>query len=267
LDAEYFKLSIAIFYGLCIGSFLNVCIYRVPRKISVLSPARSFCPNCEKQITWFENIPVFSWLFLRGKCSNCSQAIAFRYPFVEILSGLAAFGCYYKFGVNLSSVLLYLLVATLIVVTFIDFDFKIIPNRITFPGMTIGLLMGGAAELLGSPFLRPLTSGAIDSLIGFLVGGLFFFIIGEVYYRLSGAVGLGGGDIKLTAMTGAILGYESLAPTIFGGSLLGSVFGLCMMAFTKSGRKTEIAFGPWLAIGTILYIYGGFTLFPFFKIF
>lgn len=260
---DYLILTTVIVYGLCIGSFLNVCIYRLPEKLSVLSPRRSFCPKCGHNITWAENIPVFSWLLLRGKCSSCKERISIRYPLIELLSAVAAAACYYKFGLNLSAILLYILVASLIVITFIDFDHRIIPNRVTFPGMTIGLLMGSIAELFGSPFLPPLTSGALDSLIGFLVGGLFFFVIGEVYYRMSGVVGLGGGDIKLTAMTGAILGYDSLAPTIFGGSLLGALFGLIVMTLSGSGRKTEIAFGPWLAIGTLVYIFWDL---PFFRI-
>ena len=128
--------------GLLIGSFLNVCIYRVPRKLSVLRPYRSFCPQCENPIAAWQNIPVLSWLLLRGRCHSCKKPISGQYPLVELLSATAALASCIQFGFTLTSLIVYLLCAALIVITFIDFEFKIIPNVISFPGMIFGLLLG-----------------------------------------------------------------------------------------------------------------------------
>jgi len=247
---------VAIFslFGLLIGSFLNVVIWRVPLKKSVVSPSRSFCPKCETQLSWLENIPVVSWVVLGAKCKTCKAPISGRYPFVELLSAIAAGMCAIKFGATPTAVLVYAFTATMIVISFIDLDHMIIPNVISFPGMIFGLFLGCLTQYVDW-FSWPVTPGAMESLIGFLAGGGFFWIIGEVYYRMSGVVGLGGGDVKLTAMIGAILGWESLLSTIFGGCLLGAIVGTAMMLIHKSGRKTEIPFGPWLAAGSLIYIF------------
>lgn len=253
-------LASVIIFGLIIGSFLNVAIHRVPRKMSVSHPARSICPNCERQLTCWENIPVLSWILLFGKCKGCKAPISGRYPLVEILSGIAAAACYIRFGLNPTGILLYIFTVTLIVTTFIDFEFRIIPNVISFPGMTIGLVLGIVSQYTGI-FELPITQSALQSLLGFLCGGGFFWAIGEVYYRLYGRVGLGGGDIKLTAMIGAILGVKAIIPTIFAGSLVGAVVGVAMMLLQGTGRKTEIAFGPWLATGALLFIFADIEIF------
>lgn len=246
--------TLALLFGLALGSFLNVCIYRLPRKLSVNKPIRSFCPACEAQLGWYENIPLFSWLLQRAKCKHCSEKISFRYPLVELLSGLAALASYFCFGENLTALVIYLVIATLIVITFIDLDFKIIPNRITYPGMLIGFAIGAVSEYFHL-FNWPITDGLLDSLIGFLLGGGFFYAVGGVYYLISRRIGLGGGDIKLMSMLGAILGWQAMFPTIFFGSMLGSVVGVLVLFTKKSGRHTEIPFGPWLALGAILYIF------------
>ncbi len=250
----------AAFIGLLIGSFLNVAIYRVPRKLSVLKPARSFCPNCERQISWWENIPVVSWLILKGHCSGCKESISGIYPVVEILSAISAAASYLFFGLTITGVLVYALVATLIVISFIDLEFKIIPNVISYPGIIIGLCTGIISEYTNY-FSFPITTGALDSLIGFLVGGGFFYVIAWGYYIATKRIGLGGGDIKLLAMTGSLLGWQSVPQTIVLGSILGSVIGIGAMIFAKTGRHTEIPFGPWLSIGAILYIFADIPLF------
>ncbi len=254
-------LYIAIF-GLMIGSFLNVCIYRVPRKLSVISPARSYCPKCQRQLTWWENVPVVSWILLGARCRSCKERISGQYPLVEMLSCLAAVESYVKFGFTPTGVVLYGLITALIVITFIDFEFKIIPNVISYPGITFGLLLGAVSQFTGW-FAEPLSQSAWDSLIGMYAGGGFFWIIGEIYYRVTGTVGLGGGDVKLMGMTGAFLGWHSVAPTIFMGSFLGSIIGIGMIIFRGGNRRTEIPFGPWLSAGAILYI---FTELPLFRI-
>jgi len=252
-------LYIAIF-GLMIGSFLNVCIYRVPRKLSVVSPARSYCPSCQRQLTALENIPVVSWIVLGGKCKSCRNPISGQYPLVEILSAAAAVETYLKFGFTPTGVVLYALIAALIVITFIDFEWKIIPNVISYPGITLGLLLGAASQYTGL-FAEPLSQSAWESLIGMYAGGGFFWIIGEIYYRMTNTVGLGGGDVKLMGMTGAVLGYHSVAPTIFVGSLLGSIIGIALILFRGGNRRSEIPFGPWLSAGAILYIFADLQIF------
>lgn len=248
----------AIFYfsliGLIIGSFLNVCIYRVPRKLSVVSPARSYCPKCEKQLSALENIPVISWVALKGRCKNCKEPISGQYPLVELLSGIAAAYCYLRFGFTPTGVVCYALTAALIVITFIDFEFKIIPNVISYPGITIGLILGIVSQYTHA-FDFPITQSAWDSLVGMYTGGGFFWVIGWAYYFFTKDVGLGGGDIKLMGMTGAILGWQSVAPTIFAGSLLGSVVGIGVIIFAGGSRKSEIPFGPWLSMGALLYMF------------
>ncbi len=257
------KLLYALVFGLCIGSFLNVVIYRLPRKLSVSFPRRSFCPGCQMMIQWYDNLPVLSWILLRGKCRGCKTKISPQYPVVEALSALAAIETVIRFDVTPTAFVIYALVAALIAITFIDLEHKIIPNLISFPGMTLGLLLGIASQYTHAFQSPPITRDALDSLLGFIVGGGFFHVIGAVYYLFTKRVGLGGGDIKLMAMTGAILGWESVPTTIFMGSLIGSVVGIGMMVVRGGGRHIEIPFGPWLSLGAIIYIFSDIRWFGF----
>lgn len=249
-------------FGLCIGSFLTVVVYRVPRKLSVVTPMRSFCPQSDRTLTWWENIPVLSYLILGGKSRYTKNPIPFRYPLIEMMTGAFCIGTYFRFGLTPTSVIIFCLLCSLVAITFIDLEFLIIPNVISFPGMTIGLLLGICAQYTNW-LQAPLTQGALDSLLGFLIGGGFFYAVGAGYYLLTKRVGLGGGDIKLLGMTGAILGVNSVIPTILAGSLIGVVVGVLSIVLKGGGRHSEIPFGPWLSLGTILYIFGGAQLFPF----
>ena len=244
-----------------IGSYLNVCIYRVPRKTSVFHPARSFCPKCETQLKWNDNIPVLSWLLLGGKCRYCKDVISGRYPFVEVLSVIAGLLSYFKFGLTPTGILIYFFTITLLVITFIDLDFKIIPDIISLPGTTIGFIIGCIQEV-NPIFSRPITSGGFDTLLGFLVGAGTFYVIGYIYYFMTKRWGLGGGDIKLLGFSGALLGWKSVIPTIFAGSLFGAFFGIAVLYLKGGGRHSEIPFGPWLALGILLYV---FVDLPFFR--
>ena len=255
-------IALSIILGLCIGSFLNVVIWRLPRGKSVLNPTRSFCTSCEKPLKAWHNIPVLSWLILGTKSACCSKPISGRYPFVELLSALGAVASYLYFGLNPTGILIYALVATLIAITFIDFDFKIIPNVINYPGMIIGLFIGIISQYT-QIFAPPITQSALESLIGFLAGGGVFYAIFAFYYMLTKKMGLGGGDIKLMAFLGALLGWQCVAPIIFMGSLAGSVIGIAVMLLQGSGRNTEIPFGPWLALGAVLYIFTDIQVFRF----
>lgn len=253
-------LLIVFIFGLCIGSFLNVCIYRVPEKMSVALPQRSFCPSCKQQLTWKENVPVVSWLMLRGRCRSCREPISGRYPLVELLSGFAAAASVIRYGLTPTAAIVYALTATLIVITFIDLKFKKIPNIITFPGMTLGLCLGIISQY-SEIFSPPVTQGALDTLLGMLAGGGFFFAIAYVYFALTKEFGLGMGDVKLMGVTGAVLGLKSVVPIIFAGSFFGAAFGLLLIAFGGGSRKSEIPFGPWLSLGAVLYLFVDIPLF------
>lgn len=254
-------ICLLIIFGLVIGSFLNVCIYRVPRKLKVNNPRRSFCTSCNAQLHWYENVPVFAWLIQRGRCRHCQAPISGRYPLVELLSALAMVASYVYYGLTPTAAVVYAITAALIVISFIDLDFKIIPNVISLPGICIGLGLGLIGEI-APVFHPPITTGILDSVIGMLAGGGFFFIIGEAYYLCTKSDGLGGGDIKLMGMTGAVLGWQSVAPTIFVGSLCGAVVGIFLIVFRGGNRKLEIPFGPWLSLGALSYL---FTDIPFFR--
>lgn len=256
-----FLLVIVGFISLCIGSFLNVVIYRVPRELSVIHPHRSFCPKCKRQLTCFENIPVISWLLQMGKCRGCKEKIPLQYPLVEILSLFLALVSLFCYGLSLTAVVTYALAITLLTISFIDLEFKIIPNVISFPGMAFGLLLGIISQYTRA-FSYPITQSALDSLLGFLIGGGSFYLIGLLYYFFTKRVGIGGGDIKLLAMTGAILGISSVYTTIFVGSLVGAVVGIALVAISGGGRHTEIPFGPWLSLGALFYMF--FEL-PYFR--
>lgn len=244
----------SIFFGLLVGSFLNVVIWRVPRKLSIVSPGRSYCPKCNQTLGALENVPLLSWLIQLGRCRHCKASISGRYPLVEALSGAAAGLSVIQYGPTPTALVVYALSASLIAISFIDLDFKIIPNVISFPGMTIGLILGIISEY-SSFFSPPVTQGALDSLAGFFLGGGFFYSIAVVYYWFTKRVGLGGGDVKLMAMIGAILGWKAIPPTIFIGSLFGAVIGVFLILFFGRGRHTEIPFGPWLSLGALIYLF------------
>jgi leader peptidase (prepilin peptidase)/N-methyltransferase len=261
-------------FGAIIGSFLGVCSYRIPlgkyeptrpgireldRVVTILSPARSFCPNCETQLTWQQNIPVISWLILRGRCASCKTAIPFRYLLIELMTAAFAVCCYLRFGVSLSALAAFGVVSALIVITFIDLDYMIIPNVITYPGTAIGLILGGATSLLPANSLLPLnfpfTQSLYESLLGIALGAGTLYLVWWLYLVLRRREGLGLGDIKLLAMLGALFGYECSLATIFVGSVCGSVIGLLLVALRRHKYSMHISFGPYLAFAATLYIF------------
>lgn len=229
----------AFLFGLAIGSFCNVCIYRLPRKESVVFPA-SHCTSCDTPIRAVDNIPVLSYLFLGGKCRNCSQKISIVYPLIEIVTGLLLAAVIFKFGLSWESLIYAIVCPTLVVITMIDYEHKIIPDRITLPGIVFGLAAG-------SYLIGPINSG-----LGFLVGGGLFYLIAIVSRG-----GMGGGDIKYIAAVGALLGWQQVLLVIFLGAILGSIIGLALMVAKKKGRKSQIPFGPFLVLGTLIAIFFG----------
>lgn len=240
-------LNIVIFiFGAVIGSFLNVCIYRIPAGVSIVKPA-SRCPYCQAAIRWYQNIPILSYLVLRGRCSSCGHSISIRYPLVEALTGLLFVLIFHVFGFMWATPVYWLLAAALVVVTFIDLDHQIIPDVISLPGIAVGFLLS---------FLLPFVSWS-DSLFGILLGGGSLYLVAKVYYWLTRVEGMGGGDVKLLAMIGAFMGWKAILPTIFIGSLVGSVIGVSVMLYRKAGSRLAIPFGPFLALGAVIYLLYG----------
>ncbi len=244
---------LAFIFGLITGSFLNVCIYRLPREISIVSPP-SACPGCKKPIKPWDNIPIISYLFLRGKCRNCGERISIRYPLVELLNGLLYLLIVYFFGFGWHLIPLFAFVSAMVVITFIDLEFQIIPDVITLPGILIGVI--SSVFFLSDPLFNlhasDMLTGLINSLIGILLGGGLFFLIAVVSKG-----GMGGGDIKMMAMVGAFMGWKAVLLVTFIGSLTGSLVGVMLMLFKGKDRKTKVPFGPFLALGSLISLFVG----------
>ena len=245
-----YLIEVSIFiFGLCIGSFLNVCIYRLPASKSIVHP-RSMCSNCGTLVAAYDNIPVLSYLWLKGRCRHCQIKISLRYPIVELLGGLFALGTFLKFGLTLEALIYYLFFAALLIVAFIDIDHRIIPNVITLPGIPI---------CFAASFALP-TITYREALLGILIGGGSLFLVAWIYSLITKKEGMGGGDIKLLAMMGAIVGWQGVLFTIFIASLVGTLAGLAAMLQSRKGMKLAVPFGPFLSIGSITYIFFGTPL-------
>jgi leader peptidase (prepilin peptidase)/N-methyltransferase len=226
--------------GLCIGSFLNVCAYRLPLGESVVHP-RSRCTSCGRTLTWFDNLPVVSWVVLGGRCRTCRNPVSWMYPAVEIVTALVFVVTYLTYGLTLLSLVRVIFGCALIVLFVTDLQHKILPNVITLPGIVIGFLC--------SLFLPP---GWVSSLIGVLVGGGVLFAIAEAYYRVRGQEGLGMGDVKLLAMIGAFLGWKLVLLTLVFASFTGSLAGGVLIASGRGDMKYALPFGTFLAVGALL---------------
>jgi leader peptidase (prepilin peptidase)/N-methyltransferase len=240
-----FNLS-SIIFGALVGSFLNVCIYRVPKGESIITPG-SHCPHCNSPIHFYDNIPLVSYLLLQGKCRHCKGPISFQYPFVEGMTALCSFLLFIKFGPSWSYLFYFAFVSGLIVITVIDLHYQIIPDVISLPGIGIGLL--------ASLILPEMTF--FNSLVGMLLGGGSLFLVATLYQWLFKREGMGGGDVKLLAMIGAFLGWKSVILTILLSSLIGSITGMIVMVARGKDFKYAIPFGPFLSLGAVIsFVYG-----------
>ena len=237
---------ISIIFGALVGSFLNVCIFRLPKEESIIWPG-SHCPHCKNAIKFYDNIPVVSYFLLRGKCRYCKGSISLQYPLVEGITALSSLFLIIKFGPSLSYLFYFAFVAALIVITVIDLYHQIIPDVISLPGIGMGLL----ASLL----IPQIT--LFNSLIGILLGGGSLFIVATFYQWLFKREGMGGGDIKLLAMIGAFLGWKAVLLTILLSSLIGSVTGILMMVVKGKDFKYAIPFGPFLSLGAVISLFYG----------
>jgi len=232
--------------GLVVGSFLNVCIVRLPLDESVVLPP-SHCPACEAPIRWYDNIPLLSYLLLRGRCRACKQPISARYPLVEAATALLFWAIYQQSFEPRLALLHAVIVGSLLVITFIDIDYRIIPDVITIPSI---LVAPAAAFVIGH-------IGVVDSLIGIVVGGGILWSIATAYLLLRKQEGMGFGDVKLLAMVGGFFGWQGALFTLLVGSITGSFVGLAVMIARKGKLDMEIPFGPFLAAGAILYLFAG----------
>ena len=232
-------------YGLIIGSFLSVCIYRIPKRESIVFP-RSRCPSCLQPIRWYDNLPLVSYLLLRGRCRFCHSPISPFYPLVEGLNGTLFVLLYLKYGIS-SQLFIYLLLASgLLVLIFIDLRHRILPNYLTLPGIGLGFLLS---------FVNPAVEWW-DSLLGIALGGGLLLLVAAVYYWWRKAEGMGMGDVKLMAMVGAFLGWKLTLLTIVLGSLLGSLIGLALILKRRGDLRTALPFGTFLgaaAIGSLFF--------------
>lgn len=247
-----YYLIVSIIVGLAVGSFLNVVVYRLPRGISIVRP-RSSCPICGRRISWFENIPVASFLFLRGRCSGCGAPISIRYPLVEGLGAALAGLCFLSFGLTLDSVFGYAFLMALLAVALIDWEFRIIPDVISIPFL--------AAALVWSILSERLTLSS--SVWGAVVGGGSLLVVGFAYRFIRGQEGMGGGDVKLMAMIGAALGIKLVLPVILLASLGGSLYGVMLLKSGK-GARTAVAFGSFLASAAGVCLFLGDRILAFY---
>ncbi len=250
---------LAFFAGLLIGSFLNVCIFRLPRDLSVVRP-RSFCPGCEKMIAWYDNIPVLSYLMLRGRCRHCKERIPLRYPLVELSTAAAFAVCVAALGPTPEALKFCLFSAILITLIFSDMEERILPDEFTIGGVALGLVLSafvpvdrnGLAHFLLPPSLGPrwLSVGEAALGAGFASGSIWF--VGWAYQKLRHREGLGFGDVKMIAMIGAFLGLRSALLTLISASLFGAVGGLIYIyARGKDASTYELPFGSFLGMAAL----------------
>ncbi len=248
--------------GALVGSFLNVCIVRIPNGESIVHPS-SHCPHCKTPIPAYCNIPLLSYVLLHGRCRSCRERISPRYFVVEFLMALLAVTLFGWFGLGFSFVVSFLFVAALIVISFIDLDVRIVPDVISLPGIILGL----AFSIIGYFFYYDqldVIPTPISSIIGIFAGGGFLLATAWAYEKFTGVEGMGGGDIKLLAMIGAFLGWPSIPITLFIASLLGSIIGIGGMLLTGAGRRMALPFAPFLCSGALIYLFYGNEIIQFY---
>jgi leader peptidase (prepilin peptidase)/N-methyltransferase len=247
-------------FGALIGSFLNVCIYRIPQGLSIIRPS-SRCPACGTPIKVYDNIPILSYMLLLGKCRTCGAKLSVRYPLVEFLNAALYVFLFYRFGPGSPWVLFSyaLFVSSFIVIFFIDLDHQIIPDGITLPGILLAVVLG--STVLPDPFSRSELLGFKTSIIGFLAGGGSFYLIAIAGKSVLKKDAMGGGDIKMMAMVGGLLGWKGVLLTTFCGSLFGSIIGVSLILVKGREWGSRIPFGPYLVTGALISLFWGQDIF------
>jgi leader peptidase (prepilin peptidase)/N-methyltransferase len=238
-------LVLAAVFGAVVGSFLNVVIFRLPTEDESIVFPGSHCPYCQHPLAWYENIPVLSYLALRGRCRACHVAISKQYPLVELAMAALAGFLYHRFALSFEFFFYFVFCAALLVIIFIDIHHQIIPDRISLPGIVVGFA--------GSFFNETVTWQ--QSGLGILLGGGVLYAVAFCYFAVTKREGMGGGDIKLLAMIGAFLGWQSLLYVLFSSSLAGSAVGVVAMLKQRKGGQTRIPFGPFLALGALSFLF------------
>jgi leader peptidase (prepilin peptidase) / N-methyltransferase len=274
-DAGWFFWTMAFVMGACIGSFLNVCIHRIPADESVIRPP-SRCPGCRTEISWYDNVPILSWLVLGGRCRRCGTDIAARYPIVEATTGLLAIVAVARLGPTPAALVAFAFTAALLLVTYIDFDHLFIPDEVSLPAVLVGLAESA----------MPGGIGLANSAIGAAVGGGILWFVAWSYERSTGTEGMGLGDVKLLAMIGAFLGWQAIPMVLIVASLAGSLAGVLVLFgergrrqmtrvrgrlgvramptfMRRAARRTAIPFGPFLALGAVVALYVPDVTLPF----
>lgn len=259
---------VAFVLGACIGSFLNVCIHRLPADESVVRPG-SRCPACARPIAWYDNVPIVSWLVLRARCRHCDAPIAVRYPIVEATAGLLAVFAVLRFGVTLHALVAFAFTAALLLITYVDFDHRFIPDEVSLPGILVGL----AASFVDRAGPTP-----AEAVAGVVLGGGVLWAVAWAYERATHVEGMGFGDVKLLAMIGAFLGWQAIPVVLLVAAVTGSAAGILVMLSSRArrtagrvrrrlgmravstyarraARRTAIPFGPFLALGALLALY------------
>jgi leader peptidase (prepilin peptidase) / N-methyltransferase len=265
-----FMIGASLFiFGLLIGSFLNVVIYRLPRRESIVLPA-SHCPACNAPVKPYDNIPVLSYAVLGGRCRNCKVAISPIYPAVELLVGVLYLVLFLKDGLTIRLLTDIIFLSLIVPLVFIDLRHKLLPNAITYPGFLVMVfarllapdawIMSQTPGFLGLAGAPVWARSLVASLIGAAVGGGSLWLVRELYYRVRGVEGMGLGDVKMMLMVGAYLGWPLSLLTIFIGSLLGSIIGMLAIAFRGGNMKMEIPFGVFLGPSAIICLFAGQSL-------
>jgi len=232
--------------GLIVGSFSNVCIYRIPRNESIIYPA-SHCPKCRSKIQPFDNIPLLSFILLKGRCRNCKSKISIQYPFVELLTGLIYLIIYMGYGLSIQTLIYIILSSALIIIAFIDLNEQIIPDVISLPGIVIGFILSFFVSYISF----------VDSVLGIFVGGLIILIIGLVGSVIFKKEAMGGGDVKLAAMIGAFLGWRYIIISLFLGFFLGALAGIFLIMTKIKSREDVVPFGPFIVFGSLITLLWG----------
>ena len=241
---EIFWLVVAFIYGMALGSFANVCIYRIPEKVSLWSPP-STCPKCGYQIKWYDNVPVLSYLLLGGKCRKCKTKISMQYPMVEMFTGFLIALIYLKLGLSYDIIFLSAIIVVLLTIAAIDYKTMIIPNGTVIALIIIGGLYTVARIIFPQEFVISITW--LEALIGFFAASVPLFLVAVLSKG-----GMGGGDIKLMAAAGLFLGWKGVLVAMIAGSLIGAIVSLTLIALKKKKRKDMIPFGPFLCLGILI---------------
>jgi len=245
-ETEIILIFILGLLGLIVGSFSNVCIYRIPRNESIIYPA-SHCPKCHSNISPKDNIPLLSYILLKGKCRNCKSKISMQYPVVELLTGLTYLIIYWIYGLSIQTLVYIILSSALIIIAFIDLQKQIVPDVISLPGIVIGFILS---------FFVPYIS-FVDSIIGIAVGGGIILVIGLAGSVIFKKEAMGGGDVKLAAMVGAFLGWRYIIISLFLGFFLGALTGIILIVTKIKKREDTIPFGPFIVMGSLITLLWG----------